>query len=88
MDPVREDFWGIPHELFNPELVVYGIMFAASEILVLRFALEARRWWQTGRGKVAFDQLGARKGVERIFHKGFQQRKLCRGQLNGLSFQR
>ena len=60
--PERVDFWGIPYTWGSPAIYVYTLMFLAAAILLVRFYLRARLWWQVGRPEVRWDKLHVRIG--------------------------
>jgi len=60
--PERVDFWGIPYTWGSPAIYVYTLMFLAAAIVLVRFYLRARLWWQVGRPEVRWDKLHIRLG--------------------------
>lgn len=60
--PERIDFWGIPENWGSPALYVYGVMFLATGILILRFYLRAKSWWMNSRNDFQWDQIFHRFG--------------------------
>jgi len=60
--PERVDFWGIPYTWGSPAIYVYTLMFLAAAILLVRFYLRAKLWWQVGRLEVRWDKLHIRLG--------------------------
>jgi len=71
--PIRPEFWGIPHE-WNPALWAYSIMFLAALVLLVRFVLHARVWWQVGRPEMRWDHLPTR--VWRLIQYAIVQTKV------------
>ena len=59
--PERVDFWGIPLS-WNPALLVYALMGAASLVLLIRLYQHVRLWWRVGRPEPRWDKLHLRFG--------------------------
>ena len=59
--PERVDFWGIPLS-WNPALLVYALMGAASLVLIIRLYRHVRLWWRVGRPEPRWDKLHLRLG--------------------------
>jgi Fe-S oxidoreductase/nitrate reductase gamma subunit len=57
--PERIDYWGIPHN-WRPDLIVYGLMFLAAIILLIRFYQQGRLWWQVGRPEIRWNKIHLR----------------------------
>ncbi|MFH2104205.1 MAG: heterodisulfide reductase-related iron-sulfur binding cluster [Chloroflexota bacterium] len=79
--PERFDYWGIP-EWVSPDLVVYSVMFLSAFILLVRFILSARLWWQVGRPEKRWDKLHVRLG--RLINYGIIQTKVLRQRYPGV----
>jgi len=60
--PERIDYWGIPHTWGSPDIYVYSILGLASLIMLIRFYISARLWWQVGRPAKRWDRLDIRLG--------------------------
>ncbi len=58
--PERIDYWGIPYTWGSPNIFVYSIMGLAVLIMLARFYLYARIWWQVGRPEMRWDKLHIR----------------------------
>ena len=58
--PERIDYWGIPHTWGSPDIFVYSIMGLAVLIMLVRFYLYARLWWQIGRPEKRWDKFHLR----------------------------
>ncbi len=60
--PARENFWGIPHEPISPEIYLYPLLGLCTVILVIRFFLKFRVWWQVGIPEKRWDNFILRTG--------------------------
>lgn len=79
--PIRPEFWGIPHE-WNPALWTYSIMFLAALVLLVRFVLYARLWWQIGRPEMCWDRPLPRVG--RVIRYAIVQTKVLSQRYPGI----
>ena len=80
--PERVNYWGIPHTWGEPEYYVYAVMFLAAFIMLVRFFLRARVWWQVGRNETRWDQLHLR--VWRLIQYGIIQTKVLKQRYPGV----
>jgi Fe-S oxidoreductase/nitrate reductase gamma subunit len=80
--PERIDFWGIPHDLVSPAIVVYIIMAVASLVMLYRLYRRARLWTTVGRPEARWDHLPTRVG--RLVRYGLVQSKVLRQRYPGV----
>ena len=80
--PERVNYWGIPLNWGPPVYYVYTLMFAAALILLVRFYLKARVWWEIGRPEKRWDKPMVRLG--RVIQYGIIQTKVLKQRYPGL----